>query len=186
MLMTHSDVLLEFVCSFHHPNPMVVWKIELGINLVSTCCRCADIASSNLKSRFVLFVKLLKIYGFVFFVVLLVVEGNFFFGQVGDYSSPIEKMRIVIIFRYKEGHAITHWKETRHCYSLELETQRVWDYSGDNYAHRLIQSKTDGKLVELNHHCAHVEDGCGSCNCSVDPGFSENQKIASTFFHIII
>ncbi|CAA0810103.1 zinc finger (C3HC4-type RING finger) family protein [Striga hermonthica] len=61
--------------------------------------------------------------------------------------------------RYKEGHAINHWKETQHCYSLELETQRVWDYAGDNYVHRLIQSKTDGKLVELNHHCSHTNDG---------------------------
>jgi len=32
---------------------------------------------------------------------------------------------------------------------LELETQRVWDYVGDNYVHRLIQNKADGKLVEL-------------------------------------
>ncbi|XAR50501.1 hypothetical protein NMG60_11004844 [Bertholletia excelsa] len=75
--------------------------------------------------------------------------------------------------RYKEGHAIQHWKETEHCYSLELETQRVWDYVGDNYVHRLIQSKTDGKLVELNHYCAHIDDGCGSCNCSKDPAYTE-------------
>jgi len=26
---------------------------------------------------------------------------------------------------------------------------QVWDYVGDNYVHRLIQSKTDGKLVEV-------------------------------------
>lgn len=36
-----------------------------------------------------------------------------------------------------------------HLYALELETQRVWDYAGDGYVHRLIQNKTDGKLVEL-------------------------------------
>ncbi|KAK8641739.1 hypothetical protein V6N13_011117 [Hibiscus sabdariffa] len=74
--------------------------------------------------------------------------------------------------RYKGGHAIIHWKETQHCYSLELETQRVWDYAGDNYVHRLIQSKTDGKLVELNSHCLHANDGCGSCHC-VDSGINE-------------
>ncbi|CAL5361577.1 unnamed protein product [Camellia sinensis] len=82
--------------------------------------------------------------------------------------------------RYKEGHSIRHWKETQHCYSLELDTQRVWDYAGDNYVHRLIQSKTDRKLVELNHYCAHADDGCGSCNCSIDTGFSEtllNSKV---------
>ncbi|XP_075523446.1 BRAP2 RING ZnF UBP domain-containing protein 2-like [Primulina tabacum] len=65
--------------------------------------------------------------------------------------------------RNKDGHAVNHWKETQHCYSLELETQRVWDYVGDNYVHRLIQSKTDGKLVELNSHCTHKDDGCGDC-----------------------
>lgn len=32
---------------------------------------------------------------------------------------------------------------------MELDTQRVWDYAGDGYVHRLIQNKTDGKLVEL-------------------------------------
>lgn len=65
--------------------------------------------------------------------------------------------------RYKGEHAISHWKETEHCYSIELETQRVWDYAGDNYVHRLIQSKTDGKLVELNRHCVHKNDGQGDC-----------------------
>ncbi|CAJ1954999.1 unnamed protein product [Sphenostylis stenocarpa] len=81
--------------------------------------------------------------------------------------------------RYKGGHAIIHWKETQHCYSLEVETKRVWDYVGDNYVHRLIQSKTDGKLVELNTHCAHTDNGCGSCSCG-DNAMSEaklNSKV---------
>jgi hypothetical protein len=30
-----------------------------------------------------------------------------------------------------------------------LPAQRVWDYVNDSYVHRLIQSKTDGKLVEV-------------------------------------
>ncbi|PWY96924.1 hypothetical protein BCV70DRAFT_228886 [Testicularia cyperi] len=51
--------------------------------------------------------------------------------------------------RYKQGHAHRHFDETGHLYSLELETQRVWDYAGDGYVHRLIQNKADGKLVEL-------------------------------------
>ncbi|KAI3504482.1 hypothetical protein L1887_25988 [Cichorium endivia] len=82
--------------------------------------------------------------------------------------------------RYKEGHAIEHWKQTQHCYSQELETQRVWDYVGDNYVHRLIQSKTDGKLVELNHN--HHQHTDGDCGCDTDPGFSEallNSRVES-------
>lgn len=51
--------------------------------------------------------------------------------------------------RYSKGHARHHWKDTGHQLSMELDTQRVWDYKGDNYVHRLIQSRTDGKLVEL-------------------------------------
>ncbi|CAK9142014.1 unnamed protein product [Ilex paraguariensis] len=124
-----------------------LYAIILSIALVfltgqTLLARYADIASSSLRSRSVLFVKLQRICGCVFFVALL---------DAGE-----------------------------HCYSLELETQRVWDYAGDNYVHRLIQSKTDGKLVELNQHCSHADVGCGSCDCGMDPGFSEalmNSKV---------
>ncbi|EFJ47432.1 hypothetical protein VOLCADRAFT_92137 [Volvox carteri f. nagariensis] len=60
--------------------------------------------------------------------------------------------------RYRAGHAADHWRTSGHCYALELETQRVWDYVGDNYVHRLIQSKTDGKLATLDadHRCAQA------------------------------
>ncbi|KAJ1982671.1 hypothetical protein H4R35_000194 [Dimargaris xerosporica] len=51
--------------------------------------------------------------------------------------------------RYQSGHAYRHFGETGHVYALELETQRVWDYVREGYVHRLIQNKTDGKLVEL-------------------------------------
>ncbi|KAB5518821.1 hypothetical protein GE09DRAFT_977876 [Coniochaeta sp. 2T2.1] len=51
--------------------------------------------------------------------------------------------------RYKGGHAKEHWKDTAHSFSLELETQHVWDYAGDCWVHRLIRDKGDGKVVEL-------------------------------------
>ncbi|KAJ3047151.1 hypothetical protein HK097_000177, partial [Rhizophlyctis rosea] len=51
--------------------------------------------------------------------------------------------------RYGAAHAQAHFAETNHLYAMELETQRVWDYAGDGYVHRLIQNKSDGKLVEL-------------------------------------
>lgn len=54
-----------------------------------------------------------------------------------------------LVIRVRSGHAADHWHNTQHCYSLELETQRVWDYAGDGYVHRLIQSLVDGKLVEV-------------------------------------
>ncbi|KAJ6105428.1 BRCA1-associated 2 [Penicillium capsulatum] len=51
--------------------------------------------------------------------------------------------------RYDGAHAFDHWKETTHPFAMDLTTQRVWDYVGDAYVHRIIQSKSDGKLVEL-------------------------------------
>lgn len=32
---------------------------------------------------------------------------------------------------------------------LSLQPLQVWDYASDGYVHRLVQSKTDGKLVEV-------------------------------------
>eukprot|EP01114_Cavostelium_apophysatum_P021035 TRINITY_DN7222_c0_g1_i1.p1 TRINITY_DN7222_c0_g1~~TRINITY_DN7222_c0_g1_i1.p1 ORF type:complete len:518 (+),score=119.39 TRINITY_DN7222_c0_g1_i1:63-1616(+) len=51
--------------------------------------------------------------------------------------------------RYVNEHARLHYKETMHAYALELQTARVWDYAGDGYVHRLVQNKSDGKLVEV-------------------------------------
>ncbi|KAI9022710.1 BRCA1-associated protein 2-domain-containing protein [Phycomyces nitens] len=51
--------------------------------------------------------------------------------------------------RYQDAHAYDHYTDTGHLYALEIETQRVWDYVGDGYVHRLIQNMIDGKIVEL-------------------------------------
>lgn len=51
--------------------------------------------------------------------------------------------------RYAGRHAADHYEQSFHLYAMELETQRVWDYAGDAYVHRLIQNRSDGKLVEL-------------------------------------
>lgn len=51
--------------------------------------------------------------------------------------------------RYDQQHAIKHWEHTGHCFSMETNTQRVWDYAEDGYVHRLVQNEADGKIVEL-------------------------------------
>lgn len=81
---------------------------------------------------------------------------------------------ILFSFRYKEGHAIRHWKDTQHWYSLDLTTQQIWDYVGDNYVHRLNQnqSKFDGKLGEMNSPCMSLQGDCGICECSEDLGIN--------------
>ncbi|KAL1110596.1 hypothetical protein AAG570_008124 [Ranatra chinensis] len=49
--------------------------------------------------------------------------------------------------RYLQGHAYQHYIDTHHCYSMQLGSNSVWDYVGDNFVHRILQNK-DGKLVE--------------------------------------
>lgn len=51
--------------------------------------------------------------------------------------------------RYEEKHAFQHYEQTQHCFAMDVDTQRVWDYASDAYVHRLVQNKADGKLVEL-------------------------------------
>ena len=53
--------------------------------------------------------------------------------------------------RYDGKHAYTHFEETGHTFSMELESKRVWDYIGDGYVHRIIQDAAipGEKLVEL-------------------------------------
>ncbi|KAF3939947.1 hypothetical protein ABW19_dt0207340 [Dactylella cylindrospora] len=51
--------------------------------------------------------------------------------------------------RYDEKHAYEHYERTQHYFAMDIETQRVWDYASDQYVHRLVQNKSDGKLVEL-------------------------------------
>ncbi|KAK9452622.1 BRCA1-associated protein 2-domain-containing protein [Dipodascopsis uninucleata] len=51
--------------------------------------------------------------------------------------------------RYEAAHAFQHYIDTNHFYAMDMESQRVWDYAGDGYVHRLIQNEADGKLVEL-------------------------------------
>lgn len=51
--------------------------------------------------------------------------------------------------RYDSAHAFAHYETTSHTYAMDVVTQHVWDYAGDGYVHRLIQNKTDGKLVDL-------------------------------------
>lgn len=52
--------------------------------------------------------------------------------------------------RYKGGHAKEHFKKTGHNFSLELETQYIWDYADDAWVHRLLRSKGDSKVVDFS------------------------------------
>lgn len=75
--------------------------------------------------------------------------------ECGSQSSTQDTLWICLICghigcgRYLQGHAYKHYKDTQHTYAMQLGlNNRVWDYAGDNYVHRLLQNK-DGEPVEL-------------------------------------
>lgn len=41
---------------------------------------------------------------------------------------------------------------------MQLGNNCVWDYAGDNYVHRLVQNKADGKLVQVDERGNVVQD----------------------------
>ena len=59
--------------------------------------------------------------------------------------------------RYDSAHAYAHYEATSHCYAMDLSTQHVWDYAGDGYVHRLIQSKPDfsSQQQQASSHSKH-------------------------------
>ncbi|XP_072934689.1 BRCA1-associated protein isoform X2 [Epargyreus clarus] len=63
--------------------------------------------------------------------------------------------------RYEGGHAAQHFLASNHTYALQLGSNRVWDYAGDNFVHRLVQNKADGKLVA-------AEGAAGEAACGAD------------------
>ncbi|KAK6153763.1 hypothetical protein DH2020_013402 [Rehmannia glutinosa] len=84
--------------------------------------------------------------------------------------------------RYKEGHAISHWKETQHCYSLELETQRVWDYAGDNYIvneyNDLLTSQLESQKTYFETLLQEVEEDIErESSIAVEKALSQNPKL---------
>lgn len=44
--------------------------------------------------------------------------------------------------RYKGKHAQEHFESTKHTYALELESQKVWDYTKEAFLHRYWHSSS--------------------------------------------
>ena len=51
--------------------------------------------------------------------------------------------------RYDLAHAFAHYELSGHCFAMDMDTQRVWDYGRDGYVHRILQDKSNGKFLEL-------------------------------------
>jgi len=86
--------------------------------------------------------------------------------------------------RYQGGHAYRHFEESAHLYALELGSQRVWDYVGDNYVHRLIQTKND-QIVELPALSSAVFDSGGGPGRNEVAYQSKIEAISEEFGHLV-
>lgn len=82
-------------------------------------------------------------------------DGDSRCAECGSMSTTQDTLWICLICghigcgRYVEGHAHKHFKDTHHTYAMQLGiNNRVWDYAGDNYVHRLLANK-DGEPVEV-------------------------------------
>ncbi|KAL5016961.1 hypothetical protein ScPMuIL_006550 [Solemya velum] len=60
--------------------------------------------------------------------------------------------------RYVGMHAYRHFQDSQHTYAMQIGNNRVWDYAGDNYVHRLVQNKADGKLVQVDERGNVVQE----------------------------
>ena len=53
--------------------------------------------------------------------------------------------------RYNAKHAVKHFEVLKHSFSMELDSQRIWSYKGDNYVHRLIKTRKDTPKEETKN-----------------------------------
>lgn len=100
--------------------------------------------------------------------------------------------------RYNSKHAIQHFESTSHCFAMDIKTQRVWDYAGDNYVHRLVQNEIDGKLVEVGLNIEHagenhqIEETSTSSNKNLDKdsnlltNFMRNKEYHLEYVQVLI
>ena len=90
--------------------------------------------------------------------------------------------------RYDAAHAFMHHTQTGHCFSMDMTTQRVWDYGSDGYVHRIMQDKSDGKLMELPSAREDYDHGYNTGHHGEDEDLVPREKldsIAMEYTHLL-
>ena len=59
--------------------------------------------------------------------------------------------------RYNLKHAVEHNVKTSHNFSVEVNSHRIWNYHGDHYVHRIIQTKLGGNESHIKYEEMEAE-----------------------------
>jgi len=72
-----------------------------------------------------------------------------------------------------------------HSYALELQTGRVWDYAGDGYVHRLVQNKSDGKLVQVPEPTLQLNNNNSSVNNMSEQEMTKIESLSLEYGYLL-
>lgn len=84
-----------------------------------------------------------------------------------------------------EQHSLKHFINSGHCFAMELNTSRVWDYAGDNYVHRLVANESDGKIVELPEKNSRSSNGIDNKK-NIDANFDKIDEVGFEYSQLLI
>jgi BRCA1-associated protein len=65
---------------------------------------------------------------------------------------------------------------------MQLGNNRVWDYAGDNYVHRLLQNKSDGKMVQVDQPANQSQDKVDSLQLEYTYLLTNQLETQRTYF----
>ncbi len=87
--------------------------------------------------------------------------------------------------RYDGAHAFAHYQQTSHCYTLDVATERVWDYASDGYVHQIMPNKSDGKMVDLNPVMSGAAGSTNNANSEDHFPRDKMESMALEYTHMI-
>lgn len=87
--------------------------------------------------------------------------------------------------RYDGAHAFAHYRQTSHCYTLDVATERVWDYASDGYVHQIMPNKSDGKMVDLNPVMSGAAGSTNNANPEDHLPRDKMESMALEYTHMI-
>lgn len=78
--------------------------------------------------------------------------------------------------RYHQSHAVEHYNTTGHRLTLELGTERIWDYLGDGYVHHVFRRKDTSESPCVFGDSGVSKQSSSGSSCTEEPEVSEEEQ----------